>query len=384
MPDKILLVDDDVNLLSGLSRHLRRDFDVVTAPGGKEALLAIEQAMAAVQPFAAVLCDMRMPGMDGIETLKAIMGVSPDTVRIMLTGNADQQTAIDAINEGSIFRFYTKPCPADMLAVGLKAACDQYHLVTAERELLEKTLAGSIKVLVDVVSMNDPIGYAQATRLRELSRRMTHALEMPHRWQLDIASMLLFIGQVSIPPEVISKMRDGKPLSDAERRVVQRAPEAGRNLIANIPRLSQVAEIVYLHDRGYDGSGFPSSGPLGSEIPFDARLLKILKDLVETAQGRALSHDVFAKMERQHAKYDPDLLHKARLHLEEYVPEIPPEEIEVSIAALKPGLLLTSDIRTDAGHLILAAGTRLSEVQVERLRSLRQIHSFADKVKVLV
>lgn len=384
MPDKILLIDDDQNLLSGLSRHLRKDFDIVTAASGQHALAAVEDAMTAGLPFAVALCDMRMPGMDGIETLKAIQGIAPDTVRVMLTGNADQQTAVNAINEGNIFRFYTKPCPAELLGQGLAAACDQYHLIVAEHELLEKTLAGSIKVLVDVVSMNDPVSYAQATRLRDLSRRTLKFLEMPYRWQLDIAAMLLFIGQVAIPPEVVAKLRDGVPLSEAERQVVARAPEAGRNLISNIPRLSQVADIVYLHDRGYDGSGFPAHGPMGAELPFDARLLKILKDLVEAAEGKALSRDVFLKLERNISRYDPDLFHKLRLHLEEFVPESPREEIEVSIGALKSGLLLTSDIRLENGHLILAAGTRLSSVQVERLRSLRQIHSFIDKVKVQV
>ncbi|CAA6603202.1 Response regulator containing a CheY-like receiver domain and an HD-GYP domain [Rhodospirillaceae bacterium LM-1] len=384
MPDRVLLIDDDLNLLSGLTRHLHRDFDVVTASGGRQALAAVEDSLTTNQPFAVALCDMRMPGMDGIDTLKAIRGVSPETVRMMLTGNADQQTAIDAINEGSIFRFYTKPCPSELLSDGLKAGCAQYHLVTAEHELLEKTLAGSVKVLVDVVSLNDPIAYAQASRLRELVRLMLHSLEMPHRWQLDIAAMLLFIGQVAIPPELITKMRDGKPLSDLEKSVVARAPEAGRNLIANIPRLGGVAEIVYLQDRGFDGSGLPADGPVGRDIPFDARLLKILKDLVDTARGKSLTRDIFNAIERHAAQYDPDLLHKVRLHLEEVVSDVPPREIEISVSALKPGLMVTTDIRLENGHLILAAGTRLSEVQVERLRSLRQIFPIVDRVKVRV
>jgi response regulator RpfG family c-di-GMP phosphodiesterase len=384
MPDRVLLVDDDLNLLSGLSRHLRRDFEIVTAPGGKQALAAVEDAMLTNQPFAVVLCDMRMPVMDGIETLRAIRNLAPETVRMMLTGNADQQTAIDAINEGSIFRFFNKPCPSELLSDGLKAGCEQYRLVTAERDLLEKTLAGSIKVLVDVVSFNDPVAYAQATRLRELVRRMLQALEMPMRWQLDIAAMLLFIGQVAIPPEVIAKLRDGKPLTEPEKQVVARAPEAGRSLIANIPRLSQVAEIVYLQDKGFDGSGYPTSGPMGKDIPFDARLLKILKDLVEMARGKSLTRDIFGALERKAAQYDPEILRKVRLHLEEVVPDVPPEEIEISVSALKPGLMVTSDILLENGHLILAAGTRLSEVQVERLRSLRQIFPFVDRIKVRV
>ena len=156
MADKILLVDDDPNLLSALQRQLRKRFDLTTAQGGEEALAAVRAAAERREPFAVVLSDMRMPGMDGIEVLKQVKDIAPETVRMMLTGNADQQTAIAAINEGSILRFYTKPCPAEQLVAGLAAGVEQYRLVTAERDLFEKTLAGSIKVLADVVSMNDP------------------------------------------------------------------------------------------------------------------------------------------------------------------------------------------------------------------------------------
>lgn len=384
MPDRVLLVDDDPNLLSALQRQLRKQFDLTTAEGGGPALQAVTEANDSRRPFAVVLCDMRMPGMDGIEVLKRIRTLAPETVRMMLTGNADQQTAIDAINKGSIFRFFTKPCPAEDLAVGLQDGIHQYRLITAERELLENTLAGSVKVLADVVSMNDPVAYGLATRLREWVRLLTVELKLPSRWQLDMAAMLLPIGQVSIPPELIAKKRAGETLTEAEQFIITRAPEAGRNLIANIPRLNKVAEVIWLQDRGYDGSGFPADGPKGGDIPFDARLLKILKDLAEACPSGIVDPVAFAQLDRNRGQYDPNLLSRVRSCLMSMLSGAPPTEVEVPVSTLRPGHLVLSDIRLTNGHLILKGPTMLSAAQVERLRSLSKIYSFVEPVRVRV
>lgn len=384
MGERILIVDDDPHLLSALRRQLGESFDLETAQGGQQALEAVRQSLVDRNPFAVVVCDMRMPGMDGIETLKQIRGLSADTVRIMLTGNADQQTAIGAINQGAIFRFYTKPCPSEQLEVGLNAALEQYRLVTAERELLESTLTGSIKVLVDVVALNDPVAHALGTRLRDWVRVLTEEFKMPQRWKLEIAASLVSIGQVAIPPELTARKRQGDALSADEQSIFDQAPSAGRNLIAHIPRLSGVAEIVYLQDRGFDGSGFPEDGPKGNDIPLDARLLKILKDLALAAEGGELTKSAFAELEKHRSKYDPVLLGKVRTCLEALGRVAAATSIEVPLATLRPGQQILSDIRLSNGHLILAANTQLSGAQIERLRNLRKIFSFIEPVKVRV
>lgn len=384
MGERILVIDDDVNLLSSFRRHLSQTFDVVTAVGGAEALAEVRAAGAAQIPFAAAVCDMRMPVMDGVETLGRLKELSPDTVRIMLTGNADQQTAIDAINRGAIFRFYTKPYPVDDLREGLLAACGQYRLVTAERELLEKTLTGSIKVLVDVASMNDAVVAGLATRLREWVRLLTTEFRMPQRWQLEIAATLVPVGQVALPPELVAKKRSGEVLTDLEQSLFDRIPEAGRNLIANIPRLAGVAEIVYLQDRGFDGSGFPADGPVGNDIPLDARLLKILKDLAEATEGGPLTRAAFAVLDRRPAQYDPVLLPKVRACLEKVAEMQPVKAAEVPLSSLRAGQTVLSDIRLANGHLILAANTQLSPAQIERLQTLRRVFNFVEPIKIRV
>jgi len=152
MSEKILLVDDDANILDGYRRSLSREFLMETAMGGPQAL----KLVTGNGPYAVVVSDMRMPGMDGIQLLSRIKAHSPDTVRIILTGNADMDVAVHAINEGNIFRFLNKPCDKEQMAKTLTAALLQYRLVTAERHLLEQTLSGTIQVLTDVLSLVIP------------------------------------------------------------------------------------------------------------------------------------------------------------------------------------------------------------------------------------
>lgn len=379
MESGILLIDDDPHLLSALRRQLGDRFDITTARGGEE---GVETVRAAPTPFAVVLCDMRMPGIDGIETLRRIRDLAPDTVRMMLTGNADQQTAIDAINQGNIFRFYTKPCPSDRLIEGFEAGIEQFRLVTAERDLLEQTLTGTIRVLAEVISVNDPAAAAQATRLREWIRLLTTEFRMPQRWQLEVAAALAPIGMVVIPPADLARLQRGEAPGPAERALLEHIPEAGRNLLAKIPRLARVAEIVYLQDRGYDGSGFPADGPVGADLPLDARLLKILKDLLHATGGAPLSPAAFEVLEKRREHYDPVLLPKVRTCLEGLARKEVSTTVSLAPTQVQPGQILAYDLRLANGHLIFPANTQLSSPQVERIRTLARVFSFADPIRV--
>ncbi len=158
MSDRILCVDDDPNILAGYQRILHARFALDTARGAQEAL----KKMQTQGPYAVVVSDLRMPEMDGITLLTKVRELSPDTVRIVLTGYADIQMAMAAVNEGSVFRFLAKPCPPEHLAKALQAALQQYRLQRVERELLELTLRGVTRpVRIDVRELGhgtDPWG----------------------------------------------------------------------------------------------------------------------------------------------------------------------------------------------------------------------------------
>jgi two-component system NtrC family sensor kinase len=133
---RVLCVDDEPHVLAGLEQVLRRRFDVTTAAGGREGLRSLAQA----GPFTIVVSDFRMPEMNGAEFLRHVRDVAPDTIRILLTGQASLEDAISAVNEGYIFRFLSKPCPTPMLLKALDGAVEQARLVTRDRELLESKL----------------------------------------------------------------------------------------------------------------------------------------------------------------------------------------------------------------------------------------------------
>ena len=181
---KVLCVDDEPHVLEGLSQLLRRLLDVHTATSGALGLEALDRD----GPFAVVLSDMRMPGMDGAAFLARVRQQAPDTVRMLLTGHADLQSAIAAVNEGQIFRFLTKPCPPDQLRAAMTEAVRQYELVTAERVLLEETLHGSIRVLTDILSMMSPRVFGRATRVKQLVDELAGGIGLPDHWPILVAA----------------------------------------------------------------------------------------------------------------------------------------------------------------------------------------------------
>ena len=155
MTDRILFVDDDPNLLASFRRQLRRQFQIETALGGPEGLELVEHN----GPYSVIISDFRMPHMNGIEFLARVREMAPDTIRIMLTGNADMQAAIQAVNEGNIFRFLTKPCSVDLLGESLDTGIEQYQQVTQERAYNKKSrhsMAQAMEVQQHLIPKADP------------------------------------------------------------------------------------------------------------------------------------------------------------------------------------------------------------------------------------
>ena len=232
MNPRVLLVDDDPNILSAYTRTLRKRFCFDTALGGEEALALIQGG----DPYAVILSDMRMPVMDGIQFLAQARVLAPDTVRIMLTGNADQQTAIEAVNQGNIFRFLTKPCDPETLALSLDAAVKQYELVTAEKELVEGTLKGTLELLVELLAVADPVATSRAQALSPLAQKIAGVLELESPWVAGAAATLSQIGALTLPPGVLGRARAGEPVSGPEAEAVRRLPEISAGLIRHKKR----------------------------------------------------------------------------------------------------------------------------------------------------
>ncbi|HVV71906.1 MAG TPA: HD domain-containing phosphohydrolase [Verrucomicrobiae bacterium] len=381
MTEKILFVDDDRNLLAACERNLRRRFQLETAESGHTALAL----MASDGPFAVVVADRQMPGMDGIEFLSRVRQQSPDTIRMMLTGNADLEAAIRVVNEGNIFRFLTKPCPPEMLAKALEDALAQSRLVRAEKELLSKTLSGSIKLFTDILSIVDPTSFGRAQRLRDLIVNATDRLEVPEAWEIHLAVMLAPIGSITVPPETLVKARAGQVLSKAEELMMSRLPEIAARLLSNIPRLEGVSRIVRYQHKHFDGAGFPPDATIGENIPLGARLLKILTDMVQLQEAGRRRLDALVEMQQRVGWYDPALLSavsKAFGARDTAGTEAPRPTISVTAKQLVTGMVLRSDVETKDGTLILASGHELNETALEIIQNFENLSGLKEPIFV--
>lgn len=381
MNSKILFVDDEPNVLEAYQRNLRKRFSIETAQSGDLALKLLAQR----GPYAVIVADMQMPGMNGVEFLTLAQQRAPDSVRLMLTGNADQKTAVEAVNKGHIYQFLNKPCPPEMLLLALENSIRQYKLITAERELLEKTLNGSINMLTGILASAEPLSFGQGERLRDYMRAFARSLNMAHTWEFELAAMLSQIGFVTIPPRVAEKMRQATALTPAEKNVLARIPEIGANLLSNIPRLDSVARIVLYQNKNYDGSGFPADSVVGDEIPIGARILKVLSEMLELESTGLSKAKALEQMQARTGRYDPHVLDSTFACFDIYLAA--PTAVKVGVRAiplkeLTIGHVLSANVQTKDGVLIVCAGTRVSQMALEKLRNFDQIQGIKEPIHV--
>lgn len=378
MSDRILFVDDEQAVLDGFRRILHKDFALETAHSGPAGLELIAAAKDA--PFAVVVSDMRMPGMDGVQFLSRVRQLSPDSVRIALTGQADMKTAADCVNEGSIFRFLTKPCQKETLAKALTAALVQYRLMLAEKELLEKTLSGSIKVLTEVLSLVNPAAFGRAVRMSRYVQHMVRKLHLEAGWRFEVAAMLSQLGCVTLDNDTIEAMYAGQKLSPEEQARLDAHPSVGADLLSNIPRLEPVARMIAQQE-----SVQPSSHVAGKEafdvVKLGAQMLKV-----------ALAYDQLLSSGKKHEDALQQLLMRSA-HLERSLIdaltdlEVEPYHVDVKscrIHELDCEMVLQEDVRTNNGLLIVAKGQHITYPLLVRLRNFWERRAIAPTVMVRV
>ena len=375
---RILIVDDEVLVLDALQRQLRTHFDVTVASEPKEAL----KLVVSKGPYAAVVSDLRMPGMDGVALLYCIRKLSPDTVRVLLTGYADVEAAISAVNEGNVFRFLSKPCPTGVLIRALEASVEQHRLLTSARALLEQTLRTSLKTLTDILALVNPIAFGRAIRARKLISELASLEKVSNPWQAEIAAMLAPIVWVTLPAETANKLYHGATLSLSEQAIVDNLPALTEQLLADIPHLEPVQEILHYQDKHYDGQGLPHDKSCGDAIPWGARALKVVSDFdVLESQG----YSVEAALDTMRVRtgwYDPAML-KA---LEKLRGDKPRDAtvMKVSLHAVQPGMIFAEDVKDHSGLPLIARGQEVTPSLIERIRNLALNSKISDPVLVIL
>lgn len=366
MTDPILLVDDEQSILDGLRRQLRNRFQLETAAGPELGL-----AMIAKQPFSVVVSDLRMPGMDGVRFLAEVRERLPDSVRIMLTGQADVDAAVQAVNRGNLFRFLTKPCPPDALVAALDAALAQHRLVTAERELLEKTLSGSVRVLTEILALTNPRAFGKAQRMRKVARKLADAVRHPSPWQVELAAMLSQLGVVTIPPDVLDRAAAGNDLREDERRMLDGMPEVTARLLANIPRLEPCARMI----ASAGGTEIPSGE---DAVARGARILRLMGEYeTMTASGRSA---VSVMTDLRRLGY-PLAAIEVLSTLD--VEPVGRQYASLAIRDLRPGMALDEDVRAKNGVLLVARGQELTHALLERIMNFNRLVGVSEPIRVV-
>jgi len=375
--EKILIVDDEKNLLAGLERQLRGALNIVTAEGGQNGLRAIKED----GPFAVIVSDMRMPEMNGIQFLVKARELCPDTVRMMLTGNADLETAMHAVNEGNIFRFLLKPCQKATMEWALADGIKQYRLVMVEHDLLENTLKGSIQVLTSILELVNPLAFSRTSRIQNYVSQICKRLNLKDIWQYELAAMLSQIGCVAVPSDTLAKAYSGGKMSEEELQMLRDHPQLGKQLLSNIPRLEKVSEMVSgqltsIQKTASDSDTLPSDpGLLGAQI------LRTAMDFDSLISRGKSATQALGEMKAGNNSYHPSILHTLR---EIQVAQIEMHSKVVNIRDLNDSMILAEDICTKGGVLLAAKNQKVSLSVSRLLRNHIEQKTIQETVSVLI
>jgi response regulator RpfG family c-di-GMP phosphodiesterase len=351
---RLLCVDDEPLVLEALRDVLRRTFSVRTATSGPEALAVLRRDP---RGYAVVISDMQMPDMQGSVFLREARRVAPLTVRMLLTGYADAEAAQRAVNEGQVFRFLTKPCDRFALKQACADALARHRVQTAERDLLEQTLRGSVQALTDVLALASPAVFGQSARLKELAGALARAVGDGNVWEVEVAAMLAGLGAVTLPESTAEKLHRGAPLDPHETSMVDRIPAITQRILANIPRLEGVEAIIAGHVRRFDSG----------ELPAGARMLRIAADFVRLGGEGADPFLALDTMRGRTGVYDPELLDAFHRIVGVRVHGL--EVSELRVAGLEVGMRLAADVRDASGRLLISRGHVVGPELIERLQN---------------
>jgi len=416
----ILFVDDEKNILGSLSRVFRKEgYGILLAESGECGLDLLRHNSVAV-----VVSDQRMPGMGGVEFLKKAREASPDTVRMMLTGQADMAEITGAINEGGVYRYITKPWDDEELKHIIRAAVERYSLLAENRRLQEATMKQNAELYElnqtlearveektrklresffsfvglcgDMIELHDQLSGGHCKRVAVLSRGLGQQLglkgfELEALWA---AALLHEIGLIGVPREVLEKA-EGE-FSDSERALMRNNPALSQEIIAKIDILRQSGLIVRSHMESFDGSGYPD-GLKGGEVNYGSRILSICReyDRLRHARRPFSKVEALAVIERGRGrKFDPDVT-EAFLKFASEIKDgdenqmtahnrsAMPVKTQVDIRDIAPGMVLAKPLASGRGRLLVGQGTVLTAALIEKVLNFHKIDPITYPVEVV-
>lgn len=402
-PWTVLCVDDEANILAALRRVLRAaGYQVLLAEGGAAALQALKG-----WPIDAVISDMRMPGMDGATLLEQVHAGWPQAVRILLTGHADMNATVAAINRGRILRYISKPWDEPELLATLREGLERLALQREAARLealtqqqnaelqalngeLEQRVAArtaelseanhklhrnhlkTIKVFSNLLELRGDSLAGHGRRVAETARDIARAMGLPEAetLQVFVAGLLHDIGLIGMD-RLLNK--PSARFSDAELAQFRGHSQAGEQSLMALDDLQPMLPLIRGHHERWDGQGFPDH-LAGAAIPLGAQILAVADTFDDLQQGQLIETHMSAQEARlmmrqwRGTQFSPEVLDVFLQITEPQAPPPPPPMVKLASAALEPGMVLAADLVSTRGVLMLTKGHRLSASLIQRMR----------------
>lgn len=379
--EKVLVVDDDPAILTLYKKHFESVVDIFTAQHPLEGLEILKKS----GPFALLVTDFKLPEIDGLQLINKASEIAPDMVKILMTGYADLDLAIKAINEGRVFRFLTKPCSNKDMAASFIAAINFYRHLKSEKDTLERTFNGCVQMLTEVISLSTPAAFNRARKLKAMARKIAPVLKIENLWDFETAAMFSQLGYVTLPHQLLEKIQMKIEPTDIEKQMLARVPEAGEKLLKNIPRLEHIAWIVRYCNKNYDGSGFPEDDVALKELPIESRALKIITAICALEEETEDFDVISARIRSGKGSFDPDLTEMILADLEiasngEYADKI--EVLKLPVAELKIGDILLTDVETSEGKLLFSVGNEVTQIILTKLLNYSEITEIVEPITI--
>ncbi|MEE2960459.1 MAG: HD domain-containing phosphohydrolase [Myxococcota bacterium] len=373
----ILCVDDEIAVLEGLQLNLRRAGTVHTATSGKEGLERISNSE---KPFAIIISDMRMPEMNGAEFLQHARQISPNSVRILLTGQTEIESAISAVNDGGIFCYLQKPCPKEKLLEIIEESTKEFQLREEEREILEQTLWSSVSVMSEILGVVNEAAFGHAELMRVVVLHLAKSLALENVYEFELAAMLSQLGCMGMPSESIEKIHTPSQMTREEQEAYRQHPKIGQELLEKIPRLEDVALMIGNQFRKFPPVELDQPVYLENRRVLGAKMLRIAVDVSRwLASGKTLP-EIQDRIDGRPQNYDTRLIEALRsLKLPK-----PKKVLQMlNVDEIGVGMELAAVVETITGTRVFLPGKIVTPLAIERLIRFHQGVGIKEPLRVL-
>jgi putative two-component system response regulator len=372
----VLVVDDNEANVDILVDTLGEIYEVSVAMDGPTALEVVKE-----NPPDLILLDIMMPGMDGYEVCQRLKANQKTrSIPVIFVTAMDQIAdemkgfALGAVD------YITKPISPPVVKARVETHLRLRNSERHLKELLEKTLGGTVKMLTEMLSIANPAAFSRASRITRHVKNMADSRNIGHVWQIRMAAMLSQIGWMTLSPDTMCKIHQGEQMSREEEEAFDRHVQVGYELISQIPNLREVAEII-VRQQDLEWKGQSEERPT-KLILQGSQMLKLAVDYEKLLAAGKSGSEAMAVLRSDKNAYGGELFSAFSSTVEADDDSSPIRHMNAR--ELSPGMLINKDILTKEGKLLAAAGTEVTLPVVETLYNFAKTGFVAEPFEVLV